>query len=183
MRRARPRTIDRNPHLPCTCCISRPLQTARNCTTAWQVISHDVAVSARPVGQPRGRPAFPADTGRPPGICDPARRRASGRICAARRRAVGLADRVHRLGGHGDRAGAAGGDLRRRALHAAGRRPDRSGSVRGAPHHRPAGRGLAAGGAHRRRAARLRSVAPHRRGRGTAAHGLRGGRRGAGAGR
>ena len=62
-----------------------------------------------------------------------ARRRAPGRIRAAPLAAAGLADRLHRLGRPGDRAGRQGGDLRRRPLHAAGARAGRHRRLRAAP--------------------------------------------------
>ena len=53
-------------------------------------------------------------------------RRASGRIRAGLRPAPRLADRLHRLGRHGDRAQGSRRVVRRRPLHVAGRRAGRS---------------------------------------------------------
>ena len=90
----------------------------------------------------------------------PARRRAPERIPAARGRAAGLADRLHRLGRHGDRARRRGGDLRRRPLHAAGARAGRHGRA-STPEHLidDAADQMAGGAPQGRRPHRLRPVA------------------------
>ena len=93
---------------------------------------------------------------------DPDLRRAHERIRRRLRPAARLADRVRRLGG--DRGGAQGqgGDVRRRALHAAGARPGRRAALRvqvgAADQHRPNG---SRENAARGRADRLRPLAAY----------------------
>ena len=110
---------------------------------------------------PRLRPSRELKA-RPRRLRRAARRRASGRICAQARRAAGLADRLHRLGGRGGGAGRQGRDLRRRALHAAGAPADRHQPVRAARSGRRRTGGVDRGQCAEGREARLRPVAAHR---------------------
>ena len=97
------------------------------------------------------------------GFLDPARGRASGRVCAQARRAPLLADRVHRLGGPRHRADGEGRGLRRRPLHAAGQEPDRHDAVRDPRSDERRTGELDRGEPAEGRAARLRSLAAHAR--------------------
>ncbi len=107
------------------------------------------------------RASRPPRRGRGAGLHHPSLGRASGRIRPALGRAPGLADRLHRLGRHGDRAAGPRGRVHRWALHPAGRatRPTRA---LGMPaHHGRAGERLAEGACPGPRH-RLRPLAAYR---------------------
>ena len=74
------------------------------------------------VARPRRGVARRIQEARPRRLRRAARRPASERICAAERRAAGLAHRLHRLGRRGDRARRPRRAVRRRPLHRAGAR-------------------------------------------------------------
>ena len=109
-------------------------------------------------------PSAPNSPARAARLHRPPRRRASRRIRARRRRAPGLADRLHRQRRAGRRAARPRRGVHRRALRAAAAGADRSGAVGAPPHHRGPAAGLARRARPRRRAHRLRPAADQRGG-------------------
>ena len=103
----------------------------------------------RRIGGPHAGPAAAEGAARGTGAARPGRlpraahRRASERVRPGRRRAAGLAHRLHRLLGHGRRAGRQRRHLRRRALHGAGPRTGGRHGLHARTPHRDAARGLA----------------------------------------
>ncbi len=172
---------------------SDPRQPGEHCRCATQPIDWPHVRSPLPVIRRRRRPRRERRAGR--GAAHrtgaaradrpdrAARRPPSERICAGLRGAARLAHRLHRLGRARDRADGPRRAVRRRPLHPAGARSDRSCDL----HHRASGRDAAEpldrAERHGRRAHRLRSVAAHGRRRRAARQGLRGGRRHARCGR
>ena len=90
-----------------------------------------------------------------------ARRRASGRICAAARSASRVADRLYRVGRPRDRVARPRSAVCRWAVHVAGGRADRHGLVRDPSPGRGTTGAMARRGAQKGRGSRLRSLAAH----------------------
>ncbi len=129
-----------------------------------------------PRSQRLARPAAGTDLARARRVHRAARRRASGRICAATRSASRLADRLYRVGGPCDRVARPRSAVCRWAVHIAGGRPDRYGLGRDPSPGRGATGAMARHGAQKGRGSRLRSLAAHASRGGTVSRRCRKGR-------